>query len=223
VSGDIVTAHTSSAAIVQRPAHPQEFWAVAQLFAALHQFNAGLDPHFRLAEGWEPLLQAHFDRTHQAPGSLWLLAWCADVPVGLLLMEAHSDSPLFAERQWAELVALYVAPDQRGGALGRQLVAAGQHWAAAHGFARIQLYVTASNMRAKQFYARCGFAPTQEIWRAAVIPAQGVLPPPDPSCESDGHASHQLELGHHHLAMELNHDHRPAHPGDGADRLSRRG
>lgn len=196
-----------------RPAADDEFWAVARLFAALHAFNAGLDPRFRLAEGWEALLREHFTLTHRAPGALWLLAWSDDPaaesrqaePVGLLLMESHTDSPLFAERRWAELVALYVAPEQRGGDLGRQLVEAGKAWASDHGFDRLQLYVTAANARARRFYARCGLAPVQEIWRAEVSPAPGATPPPDPSCEADGHVAHQIELGHHHLAMELHH------------------
>jgi GNAT superfamily N-acetyltransferase len=121
--------------------------------------------------------------------------------VGLLLMEAHHDSLLFAERQWAELVALYVVPVWQGSALGHTLVEQGKHWAASHGFDRIQLYVTACNERAKRFYARCGLYPTQEIWRVDLTSASETIVPPDPSCEPQGHASQQLELGHHHLAM----------------------
>jgi GNAT superfamily N-acetyltransferase len=198
-----MTTTAATAPLVLRPAADDEFWAVARLFAALHRFNAGLDLRFRLAEGWEPLLQAHFTRTHTAPDALWLLAWRGGEPVGLLLVEAHTDSPLFAERRWAELVALYVTPGERGSDLGRRLVEAGKHWAAAYGFDRLQLYVTASNERARRFYARCGLAPVQEIWRVELTPAPGATPPPDPSCEADGHTAHQIELGRHHLAMEL--------------------
>lgn len=197
------TTTAAAPALSLRPAADDEFWAVARLFAALHQFNAALEPRFRLAEGWEPLLREHFVRTHSSPGALWLLAWRGAEPVGLLLMEAHTDSPLFAERRWAELVALYVDPSLRGADLGRRLVETGKQWAAAHGFDRLQLYVTASNARARRFYARCGLAPVQEIWRAELTPAPGTIPPHDPSCEADGHAAHQIELGHHHLAMEL--------------------
>ncbi len=193
----------ASATLTLRPAQDTDFWAVARLFGALHAFNADLDQCFRLAAGWEARLHAHFMHTYTAPGALWLLAWDGAEPVGLLLMEAHTDSPLFAERQWAELVALYVAPAQRGGALGQRLVAGGKQWAAANGFDRLQLYVTAANAQARRFYARCGLRPTQEIWRVDLQPAPGVMPPADPSCPPNGHADHQLELGHHHLAMEL--------------------
>ncbi|NJM08509.1 GNAT family N-acetyltransferase, partial [Candidatus Gracilibacteria bacterium] len=179
------------------PAGDDEFWAVAQLFAALHQFNASLDARFRLAANWEALLREHFTRTHTAPGALWLLAWCATEPVGLLLMESHSDSPLFAESRWAELVALYVVPEHRTGALGVQLIDAGKQWAAAHSFDRLQLYVSAANERARRFYTRCGLYPTQEIWRIDVTPTSDTPPPPDPSCEGDAHQ------GHHQLAKEL--------------------
>jgi GNAT superfamily N-acetyltransferase len=203
VSGSVVT-HTAPTthALTLRPAQDSDFWAVAQLFGDLHTFNAALDQRFRLADGWEARLRSHFMQTYSAPGALWLLAWDDTQPVGLLLMEAHTDSPLFAERQWAELVALYVAPAQRGGDLGRRLVAIGKQWAATNGFDRLQLYVTAANAHAKRFYARCGLRPTQEIWRADLQPTPGVTPPADPSCPPNGHAEHQLELGHHHLAME---------------------
>jgi GNAT superfamily N-acetyltransferase len=187
--------------LVVRPAAADEFWAVARLFGALHRFNASFDPRFRLADDWEPRLRAHFAHSVAAPGALWLLAWAGSEPVGLLLVEAHQDSPLFAERRWAELVALYVTPGQRGGDLGASLVDAARRWAAAHGFDRLQLYVTTANERTRRFYARCGLAPTQEIWRLDLHPDPQTQPPPDPSCPPDD-PHDPIELGHHQLAME---------------------
>jgi ribosomal protein S18 acetylase RimI-like enzyme len=185
-----------------RPAEDHDFAAVAALFRALHEFNAQLDYRFRLDERWSDLLRIHFMRTHNAPGALWLLAWADTTPVGLLVMEAHNDSPLFAERRWAELVALYIVPSHRGSDLGERLVTIGKQWAAAHGFDRLQLYVTASNERARAFYRRCGLAPAQEIWRADLI-ADPVEPPADPSHHTTTDDDPPIELGHHPLAMEL--------------------
>jgi pimeloyl-ACP methyl ester carboxylesterase/GNAT superfamily N-acetyltransferase len=193
------------AQISLREAEARDFAHVARLFAALHAFNATLDSRFSLAENWEPLLHEHFLRTHNKPGALWLLAWAAtpagdphqDEPAGLLVMESHIDSPLFAQRRWAELVALYVAEGQRGSDLGARLVAAGKAWAEQRGFDRIQLYVTAGNTRARRFYARCGLTASQEIWRIDITPQPGVTLPPDPSDHL------HPELGSHQLAMEL--------------------
>ncbi len=193
-----------------RPAEDHEFSAVAALFHELHEFNAQLDVRFRLAERWEELLRIHFLRTHTAPGALWLLAWADTTPVGLLLMEAHNDSPLFVERRWAELVALYVAPSHRGSDLGTRLVDVGKAWAAAYGFDRMQLYVTASNEHAQAFYRRCGLAPVQEIWRVDLEPASGVVLPDDPSHVAEKDDDPPAELGHHQLAMELAEDERPS-------------
>lgn len=197
------SASSSSPSIILRPAADDEFATVAALFAALHDFNASLDPRFRLAENWEPLLGAHFLRTYNAPGALWLLAWQGAEAVGMLLMESHNDSPLFAERRWAELVALYVVPSQRKTDLGRQLVEAGKAWAVEHGFDRMQLYVTASNQRARAFYRRCGLHPVQEIWRVDLPDTAPVEPPDDPSHTPYDLADPPIELGHHPLAMEL--------------------
>lgn len=203
-----------------RTADLADFEAVATLFEALHQFNASLDPRFELADNWRALLHSHFQRTCTAPGgALWLLA-CIDQPevtaqngrirakqtkaVGLLIMEAHQDSPLFKHRRWAELVALYVEPAYRGSGLAARLVAYAQTWAVEHGFDRVQLYVTADNEPAKEFYRRCGFYPAQEIWRLAVTANEQVDLPADPShSEQNRCGADFLESGHHHLAMEI--------------------
>lgn len=194
--------YTAADGVELRPAEDHEFAAIAELFHALHAFNAGLDERFRLAERWKELLHTHFLRTHNAPGALWLLAWADTTPVGMLLMEAHNDSPLFAERRWAELVALYVAPSHRGSDLGERLVTIGKRWATSHGFDRLQLYVTAGNERARAFYRRCGLHPVQEIWRVD-LSAAAIEPPPDPSHNTLTDADPPIELGHHQLAMEL--------------------
>lgn len=187
-----------------RPATPTDAPAVAHLFAALHMHNAALDARFALAEGWPDVLDRHFARTWDAPGACWRLAWDTTDPVGLILLEAHTDSPLFRHRHWAELVALYVAPPYRGSGLAERLLAAGLAWATAGGFERVQLYVTASNQAAHAFYQRCGFVPVQQILRRDLSPSPGVVPPADPSCAlTDADHGDALEPGQHHLAMEL--------------------
>jgi ribosomal protein S18 acetylase RimI-like enzyme len=201
-------------------AGPDDVAAVTRLFGALHRYNASLDLAFALADGWEALLRDHFLRTHDDQGALWLLAWlCREgggrfcEPVGLLLVEAHRDSPLFRERSWAELVALYVAPERPGSGLATHLLDEAKMWASARGFDRLQLYVTATNLRARAFYRRSGLRPTQEIWRMELIASGSETPPGDPSCaEGARDGAELLEQGHHHLANERPQDvaHEPA-------------
>lgn len=184
-------------------AGPADGAAVAVLFEALHDHNAALDPRFALADDWRSLLDDHFARTCETTAALWLLAWEDAQPVGLLIVEAHQDSPLFRHRGWAELVALYVAASYRGTGLAGTLTDAAARWAAARGFDRLQLYVTATNDAARRFYRRHAFSPVQEIWRLEVTPhySEGARPP-DPSHGADGCGADVLESGHHHLAME---------------------
>jgi len=158
------------AGVTLRPAIPADFPAVAVMFGSLHLYNAGLDPRFALADEWRTLLYEHFTRTVDAHDALWLLAWAEHEPVGLLLMEHVQDSALFRHRCWAELMALYVAPSQRGVGLADRLIEEGIHWAEAEGLERIQLYVTRSNETARAFYHRCDFRPVQEIWRLELAP-----------------------------------------------------
>lgn len=171
-----------------RPATAADAAAVRALFGALHTFNATLDPLFALAVGWERVLEEHLAHARQAGHGLTLVAWDRREPVGLLIMDSHSDSPLFQHRHWAELLALYVVPAAQGRGVADQLLAEGLVWARARGYDRVQLYLTASNLRAKRFYARAGFRPVQEIWRLGIA-ASGAAPPADAACDAR-HAQH---------------------------------
>ncbi len=139
--------------------------AVVALFGALHAYNASLDRHFALADDWADLLRADFLQTYQDPDRLWLLLKDGDKSVGLLIVSIHTDSPLFRHRRWVEVEALYVAPGHRGNGSARRLLKQAYAWARAHGLARVQLYVTATNVRAQAVYAADGFTITQAIMR----------------------------------------------------------
>ncbi len=184
--------------VTLRRATQADLAAVQQLFGALHSFNATLDARFALADGWETVLKEHLGHACDHPHSLTVLAWADDEPVGLLMLDGHTDSPLFRHRHWAELVALYVAPSQRGSGLATRLVAAGSAWAHAQGYDRVQLYVTRSNLSAQHFYVRHGFAPVQEVWRLELEPSDR-LPPDDPDCEAVYAHGHNLLSSHQHV------------------------
>lgn len=63
------------------------------------------------------------------------------------------------ERHKAKLFGMYVAPDVRGGGVGRRLVLAAIGEARQRGGIRVlQLTVTAGNTRAQTLYERCGFS-----------------------------------------------------------------
>ena len=180
-----------------RPAALDDEWAVQRLFGALHAFNATLDPRFALAAGWPAILHEHLRRANQH--SLTLLAWAGAEPVGLLMMDGHIDSPLFRHRQWAELLALYIDSSWRGGALAERLVAAGTDWAQRHGYERIQLYVTRSNVAAQSFYARHGFRPVQEIWRLELGGSSRSLADSPDRAAGQAHGQHLLSIHQHGL------------------------
>jgi ribosomal protein S18 acetylase RimI-like enzyme len=183
-------------------ASADDAWAVRQLFGALHRFNATLDARFALGVGWEAVLDEHLAHGRLTRHSLVLLAWQGAEPVGLLMMDGHSDSPLFRHRHWAELLALYVIPEQRGSGLAERLLDAGARWAQERGYERIQLYVTATNLPARRFYARSGFHPVQEIWRLELGASAG-YPPEDERCASDyTHGQHLVAPRAHPIGGE---------------------
>jgi GNAT superfamily N-acetyltransferase len=146
-------------------------WAVRALFRDLHAFNATLEARFALGDDWERLLAEHLAGERASGTGSTLLAWDEDGPVGLAMVAAHTDSPLFRHRRWAELTALHVVPRARGTGVAGILLAAARVWAEQRGFGELRLYVTASNERARRFYARSGFRPIQEIWTVDLGPA----------------------------------------------------
>ncbi|MBE7553053.1 MAG: GNAT family N-acetyltransferase [Anaerolineales bacterium] len=146
----------------------RDYPAVASLFQALHTYNTSLDQHFALAENWEGLLREHFYHTYQRSNSLWLLAKKNGQAIGLLIASVHSDSPIFHYNHWVEIEALYIAPAYQGQGIAQRLMAQAYTWARERGANRIQLYVTATNVKARTFYAQQGFVVSQEIQRKSL-------------------------------------------------------
>lgn len=147
------------------PASHDDCTAVCRLFGDLHSYNASLDSHFALSDDWEVLLRDEFTHTHKDPNRLWLLVKDGAAAVGLLIAAVHTDSPLFRHRQWVEVQAVYVADTHRHMGIARRLLDCAYTWAAERNLPRVQLYVTASNVRAQSVYEDEGFAVIQAIMR----------------------------------------------------------
>lgn len=147
------------------PARLADCDEVVALFGALHRYNASLDAHFALSDGWETILAEQFRSSWNSPDMMWLLVKQGSKAVGLLIAGVHTDSPLFRHRQWVEVQAVYIADSHRRLGLARRLLNRAYDWAAALNLPRVQLYVTASNVRAQSVYEEEGFAATQAIMR----------------------------------------------------------
>jgi ribosomal protein S18 acetylase RimI-like enzyme len=148
-----------------RPVERADVAALKRLFYQLHRYNAHLDSRFALAEGWEHHVDDLAAGAAAAGPRLALLARHGRRPAGFVLARVHRDAPLWRERDWVEVEALYVEPAWRGAGLADSLLAHALAWAADKGVAVVQLYVTASNARALRFYARHGFHHVQAILR----------------------------------------------------------
>jgi ribosomal protein S18 acetylase RimI-like enzyme len=164
ISTQLIPVDEQDATIAIHPAAAEDEWAVRALFGALHAGNAALEPRFALAAGWPRLLADRLTRERATGSGLTFLAWAGVEPVGLAMVVGNLGEPMFRHSGWAELTALYVAPTLRRAGVAGRLLAAAQGWARAKDFAEVRLYVTASNSRARRFYAAAGMRPIQEIW-----------------------------------------------------------
>lgn len=139
--------------------------SVIRLFGALHTYNASLDHHFALSDNWEDLLHQEFHATYANADKLWLLVKTDNEAVGLLIASVHTDSAMFRYRQWVEVEALYVADSHRRMGIAGRLLDAVYDWAVSKNLPRVQLYVTATNVRAQHVYEQEGFITAQAIMR----------------------------------------------------------
>jgi GNAT superfamily N-acetyltransferase len=152
---------------VLRGAQLTDIAAVKALFYDLHTFNASLDPRFALSQDWETHFDANMEEALRERESLCLVA-CepqSGQPRGFVLAAIHHDSGLWRYRDWVEVEALYVEDTWRWHGLGAALLARACDWANRVGQPVVQLYVTASNEHALNFYRRKGFRETQAIMR----------------------------------------------------------
>ncbi len=115
------------------------------------------------------LLRCQFEETVDDPDHLWMLVQDGNRAVGLLIAAMHTDSPIFRHRCWVEIEALYVDDRYRGKRVAPRLLDEVYRWAAERRVYRLQLYVTASNVRAQAVYVSQGFAMTQAIMRKFLI------------------------------------------------------
>jgi ribosomal protein S18 acetylase RimI-like enzyme len=60
----------------------------------------------------------------------------------------------------AQLISMWVDPEQRGQGIAERLIRAVAEWAAELGCASVYLFVQETNVRAQRLYERAGFAPT---------------------------------------------------------------
>ncbi|QXG59282.1 GNAT family N-acetyltransferase [Lacticaseibacillus casei] len=77
----------------------------------------------------------------------------------LLVLAQTSASPEFVPQHFAQLIDLFVIPDQRHHGLAKQLMAAVAAFAKSHQASFIQLNVLSANKTAREVYAKAGFEP----------------------------------------------------------------
>jgi ribosomal protein S18 acetylase RimI-like enzyme len=174
-TGDGAQGAAAVPAIEVRPVTLDDLPRVSELFGGLHAYNATFDKAFELSDEWPAHLAEALTRAVELPDALWVLAWDGAEAVGLLIAETHLEPPIFRRRYWLELSALFVRPSHRRYGVARLLVDHLAVWAEARGLDAIQLYVSAANVGARDFYAGQGFTVLQEIWRKRLSPV--AVPP----------------------------------------------
>jgi len=140
-----------------RRATPTDVPAIAQLWRALLDLHAAIDPAHRLRAAADDTLAAEARRAlGDASAALWVAGASAGV-VGFCLAR-HEAAPRHAVETGRVLVTeLFVAASARRRGVGRALVAAALEWARERGAARVEVRVAARNAEGQAFWRAQGF------------------------------------------------------------------
>jgi ribosomal protein S18 acetylase RimI-like enzyme len=105
--------------------------------------------------------RAHYEDTLAREGSIALVAWDGDTPVGYatVVIEPNRSPNWPHPDRYADLDSLAVAADARGQGIGEALVARVQQEIEAQGITDLRLFAMAGNAPALRFYERLGFTP----------------------------------------------------------------
>lgn len=91
--------------------------------------------------------------------SLVLLAEISGKVIGLIHMEVRITLMV---QPMVEIVSFVIDESYRGAGIGRQLLAAAEHWALKKGYNKIQLYTNAKRLDAHRFYVANGFSKVKD-------------------------------------------------------------
>ncbi len=107
------------------------------------------------------------------PGT-WV-AFVGGEPSGMVALQRCAPVSGGGNGSAAELLAFWVAPEQRGRGVGRKLVEAVAAWALASGFGELHAYVYPSNIAAARFYERLNFRTFDNPFQDPADPHTGSL------------------------------------------------
>jgi RimJ/RimL family protein N-acetyltransferase len=122
---------------------------LASLKEAPYAFSSTYDAaRLRNDESW----REQADSSALGSDRATFFAFADDAPVGIAAVYRLSD-----KKETGELIQMWVAPEQRGKGVARDLLNAIFRWAGENGFRTVIAKVTNGNDRAQKFYRKYGF------------------------------------------------------------------
>jgi ribosomal protein S18 acetylase RimI-like enzyme len=127
---------------------------LAALKEAPYAFGATYEPALaRTAESWSE--QA--DGTCSGGTRATFLAFDQNKPIGIAALYQDNE-----DEENAEVLQVWISPEQRGSGLARKLIGTVFEWAMQNGYKNVLATVTTNNERAQKFYLNYGFEKVSE-------------------------------------------------------------
>lgn len=174
-SGGSVQGRESELAAIIRPARVSDRSALESLFCQLQDYERTIEPNRADAES---ICRAYIDRLEQlcaAQAGAIIVAEVDGQIAGFVCVLGRVDSNemIEADREFAYVSDLYVAPDQRGGGIGEKLMGAAEDHARSCGARRLRVGVLAANPGAYRFYRKRGFRESELVLEKQIAGDQG--------------------------------------------------
>lgn len=153
----------AAAAAGVRAASHRDLDRVTELWTALGEHHAALEPVFALRRGGAAQARRILEAQLADPDTAILVHDDAGALAGLCIVRVARAPEIQVERCRGEITDLYVREAARRRGIGRTLAAAGAAWAHGRGATRIEVRVAAANPAARAFWQASGFAPFVDV------------------------------------------------------------
>ncbi len=142
---------------------PRDLEALVELWVAVAEHHAAIDPLFTLRPDARPRVRAMLAREMGDEDAAVFVHEDGPSLDGFCVVRIDTAPAIYEEVERAEITDLYVRPEARRRGVGRTLVGEAHAWVVARAVARVEVRVAAANAEGQAFWRALGFEASMDV------------------------------------------------------------